>query len=610
MKSRPLGIQPILATDHNTRRDDARGGSFLLAHQQLGALAMPTNPTNGQTLTVTINGTAIVIAYVTAIGSTPNNILIQGTAALTAAATVNFLRRPDQTNANQVAATIGNQALIQYLGYSLPSGAMTITPFSLNKNINGATGNFTSFTASTTVTGASWTAQTMKLYVEDGTYYVNGTRYLFIGGSTPTVTGPISNPRIDVLTIDVSGTLAWTTGTENASPVAPTYPSDKLPICELYNIVSESALYDLEDQQASQGYISSDVRPSMSIGPILTAIASDLDPDVTDSRQIGSSAGSEWLNIYVKNLFAASTIQLNGANVAFAKFGGTGADGALSISSGTTTINLGGATTVTKNYTSISITGTGNLAFSNPAAGGTIVTLKSQGNVTITTSSTHAIDLRGIGASAGTNPTAALQPLSTTTQYFGSGAGTITGGGQFLLKALYYAPANSQIYPKQSIVISPGAGGGTGPGTGATGGTGGGALYLECAGAFNFTTGAIDASGSVGSNSSNGAAGGGGAGGMVTILYNTLTANSGTINTAGGAGGNGATSGGVQNGAGGAGSLYAAGASGGTGFANGSNAGGNSAGGGGGGSSGSGGGTGGTGGSSAGGLVLLNTDFV
>jgi hypothetical protein len=261
MKSRPLGIQSILATDHNTRRDDARGGSFLLAHQQLGALALPTNPTNGQTLTLTVNGTAIVITYVSSIGSTPNNILIQGTAALTAAATVNFLRRPDITNANQIAASVPNQALLVYLGWSLPSGATTLTPFSLNKNVNSAPANLTSFTASTTVTSGTWTAHTMQLYVEDGIYYVGTTRVIFAGASTPTVTAPVSNPRIDVLTADNSGTLAWTTGTENASPVAPTYPVGKVPICELYNVVGETALYDNENQQSGEGYIYNDVRP-------------------------------------------------------------------------------------------------------------------------------------------------------------------------------------------------------------------------------------------------------------------------------------------------------------------------------------------------------------
>ena len=55
------------------------------------------------------------------------------------------------------------------------------------------------------------------------------------------------------------------------------------------------------------------------------------------------------------------------------KFGGTGADGALSITSGTTTIDCANAAVVIKNYTSISITETGALAFSNPNTNGTTV---------------------------------------------------------------------------------------------------------------------------------------------------------------------------------------------------------------------------------------------
>lgn len=299
MKSRPLGVQSILASDHNTRRDDARGGSFILAHQQLGALALPTNPTNGQTLTLTVNGTAIVITYVSSIGSTPNNVLIQSTAALTDTATANFVRRPDITNANQIAATIPNQALLVYLGWSLPSGGTTLTPFSLNKNVNSAPANLTSFTASTTVTGGSWTAQTMQLYVEEGTYYVGTTRILYLGGSTPTVTAPVSNPRIDVLSADSSGTLAWTTGTESASPVAPSYPVGKLPICELYNVVGETGLYDNENQQSGQGYISNDVRPVLGGSYISSTaqVASGLfilDPGSEAQGDILYYTGSAW----------------------------------------------------------------------------------------------------------------------------------------------------------------------------------------------------------------------------------------------------------------------------------------------------------------------------
>ena len=95
----------------------------------------------------------------------------------------------------------------------------------------------------------------MKIYVEPGVFYIGATQVKFTGGSSPLVTAPVSNPRIDVLTIDTTGTLAWTTGTENASPAAPAYPFGKVPICELYNVTGETALYDNANQTAGAGYI-------------------------------------------------------------------------------------------------------------------------------------------------------------------------------------------------------------------------------------------------------------------------------------------------------------------------------------------------------------------
>jgi hypothetical protein len=128
--------------------------------------------------------------------------------------------------------------------------------------VNGITGGLTSFNITgITVTSGTWTAQTMQLYVQDGTYYIAGTRYLFAGGSTPTVTAPTSHPRIDVLTINSSGALAWTVGTESATPSAPAYPTATVAICELYNVVGETGLYDNENQQNGHGYIYNDVRP-------------------------------------------------------------------------------------------------------------------------------------------------------------------------------------------------------------------------------------------------------------------------------------------------------------------------------------------------------------
>ena len=114
--------------------------------------------------------------------------------------------------------------------------------------------------------------------MEPGTYYVGITRVLFLGGSTPTITAPVSNPRIDLVTADSTGTIAVVTGTENASPMAPSYPAGKLVLAEIYNVVGETALYDVDNQQTGQGYVSNDVRPAMA------------PPYISDPSQIGFNA--------------------------------------------------------------------------------------------------------------------------------------------------------------------------------------------------------------------------------------------------------------------------------------------------------------------------------
>jgi len=276
-------------------------------------------------------------------------------------------------------------------------------------------------------------------------------------------------------------------------------------------------------------------------------------------------------------------MQLNGQNVAFSKFGGTGVDGALTITSGTTTINLGGASVFVKNYSSISITGTtSKLAFSNPASTGTIIVLKSQGNVTITSTNSPAIDITSMGAAGG----AAGSSTGGSQQGGGGGGGasaagngvgssgiinTTNGPGNpgsvyagwlwMMMTAATSAQAtntpglggtiniptvaNSAKYVK--ICVIPGGGAAAGQdgstGHGGAGAVGAGALYIECAGALNITA-IILASGGTGSNGAgNGGGGGGGGGGSIVILYNTLTANTGTYTVTGGSPGNSAGAG-------------------------------------------------------------------
>lgn len=322
-------------------------------------------------------------------------------------------------------------------------------------------------------------------------------------------------------------------------------------------------------------------------------------------------------------------------------FGGDGSDGVLNVTSGTTTIDLGNASIFTKNYTSINVSAGATLTFSNPNNNGTIIQLKSQGAVTIA----GTVDAQGMGAQGqalistagqdGVNPNGIL---GTENQYgtkgiYDTGAGS--AGAVATLKPFY--AYNNFIITSKMVDLIPGAsGGGGGSGRnntpaavdGGIGGNGGGAVYIECAGALNFT-GTINTSGTAGGTGANvgdigftgmgsGSGGGGGAAGMQVIIYNTLTANSGTMTASGGNGGSsgivtGVGSNGMTTGSGGgAGSIVSGGAAGVTGGNNGTNAPGLGAGGSGGGGSSTAGQTartGGTGGGSMGGIVIKNTMF-
>ncbi len=249
------------------------------------------------------------------------------------------------------------------------------------------------------------------------------------------------------------------------------------------------------------------------------------------------------------------------------KFGGTGADGALTVSSGNTNIDLGGALFVVKNYTSISITGTGSVTFTNPHASGTTIYLKSQGAVTLTSSATPMLDASGCGTAGGAHAvnagtatvgTAATQTFAIYSTVTTSGGPAATGAANGGVSTAITNPnfygatlrATTLGNERLPVLLVPGCGGGgassnnnpSSPGVAGDGGNGGGALYIECAGAWNFTTAnGISVAGKNGQNASGttNAAGGGGGGapGMFLALYNTLTANSGTINVAAGIGG-------------------------------------------------------------------------
>lgn len=289
-----------------------------------------------------------------------------------------------------------------------------------------------------------------------------------------------------------------------------------------------------------------------------------------------------------------STVNLNGTvningNTVSPKFGGNGVNGALTISSGTTTIDVGASPVYEQDYTSISITGTGSLAFTDPGTNGTIVILRSQGSCTDTSASNVSIDVTALGSSG--------NGLSSTGVVLTAGSAGVSTGGSGIATSLPFTFLMSSS-SAMTRTLSVGAGGGVGgtglSGAGGAGGRGGGALYIECAGALNFTGKISAASAGAGGNAVPGndnGGGGGGGGGSVLILANSITANTGTITISGAAGGTGA-SGSASQGAGGGAGGNGAGAQGGNGGSPG-------------GSSGGGGGSGGTGFS----FVSKNTYF-
>lgn len=259
---------------------------------------------------------------------------------------------------------------------------------------------------------------------------------------------------------------------------------------------------------------------------------------------------------------------LNGSVPLFDKFGGTGASGTLSLSSGTVSFNLGGVAVYERDYSSISITGTSSVAFTNPASGGTLIILKSQGNCALTSTTSTVINLASLGGAGGTAITSGGGSVAgnagsafgqwTTGTITGGGGGTTGNPGGGNGGASSAGSGNTQSNTTQALApalltgqksdayiripVVPGSGGGSGgadgTGTSGSGGAGAGALYMECGGTLNFSS-ALSAIGGNGTATGNlgVGGGGGGGGGYFFFIANTIGTNTGTATTTGGTGG-------------------------------------------------------------------------
>lgn len=228
---------------------------------------------------------------------------------------------------------------------------------------------------------------------------------------------------------------------------------------------------------------------------------------------------------------------------------GNGASGTISIGSGTTTIDLGGQQFPVFNYQSITITGTGKIAFTNPHVKGSVITINVIGNVTMSSTADSVIDLRFLGSTVAST-TGALD------------AADHTGGTIYSYSALYASP----IYNKNTFLFGyPNVSAGTIGGN--TGGRGAGGLIMRIGGnlAGNSTILATGESITTVVDCAT-AKKGGGSGGDVFIGYKGTYTGTITINNAGGKGQDGTYTGGSSgsfaSGAGAGSSQGAGGASG------------------------------------------------
>ena len=119
-------------------------------------------------------------------------------------------------------------------------------------------------------------------------HFSSGSVLLWAGGTSPANSLPVSNPRIDLLTINTSGVLNWTRGAEAATPTRPTVPSPtsgSLPIAYVYFRTSGSAIHNHDE---GQNYVDYDVRPYLAWGT--GGSGTSITFDSNSPQDIGSAA--------------------------------------------------------------------------------------------------------------------------------------------------------------------------------------------------------------------------------------------------------------------------------------------------------------------------------
>ena len=92
----------------------------------------------------------------------------------------------------------------------------------------------------------------MTVDIATGWAVVSGQVTALRAATTLTFVAPVTDPRIDLIVINQTGTVSAVAGTENASPSAPSVPSDSIEIAKVYHVVGET---HIDDADGGDGYI-------------------------------------------------------------------------------------------------------------------------------------------------------------------------------------------------------------------------------------------------------------------------------------------------------------------------------------------------------------------
>lgn len=279
--------------------------------------------------------------------------------------------------------------------------------------------------------------------------------------------------RYDTISVNTSGTVVYTVGTASASAVPPEIPTNNVPIAIIYVAAASTT--------------------------------------VTNSV------------IY--------DLRINGPDY----IGGSGADGALNVTSGTT--NISGV----KNYTSVSVSAGATLNIT----GNTVI--RSQGDVSISGSITSSGNTSD--GSFGERGSAGVADTSVGVGGPGHGSGfryhpclVVIGGGKGGDGASHRGGGGGGGYQRGSDGASGSAGGGISNGSGGNGKFG---LSMEVRGNLTFASGSVLNLNGVDGGAGTGTGGGGGggaAGSFIALVYGDFT-NAGSMTCNKGSGGSAATGG-------------------------------------------------------------------